>query len=60
MIDRQHGKFIVACDSCDAVLDTETGDVGHARRRLEHEGWTVEFRGAGAFAHTCPGCGARS
>jgi hypothetical protein len=60
MIDRQHGKFLVECDSCDAVLDTGTDDVGAARRRIEHEGWGVEFVGGRSvdILHACPTCGA--
>jgi hypothetical protein len=59
MIDRQHGKFLVECDSCDEVLETGTGDFDEAREKLRQEGWKAR-KLAGVWLHGCPKCGAPS
>lgn len=58
MIDRQHGRIIIECDSCDATHDGERGEefaaVWNAARQ---EGWTAR-KIAGEWLHGCPRCGA--
>jgi hypothetical protein len=57
MIDRQNGGIImVECDSCDAVLDTETKGFEEAREAMKREGWKVR-RIAVEWIHGCPRCG---
>jgi len=57
MIDRQNGGLIyVECDSCDAVLDTETADFEEARGLMRTEGWKVR-KIANEWLHGCPKCG---
>jgi hypothetical protein len=57
MIDRQNGgKIMVECDSCDAVLDTDTKDFGEAREAMVREEWKVRKFG-GVWIHGCPKCG---
>jgi uncharacterized C2H2 Zn-finger protein len=57
MIDRQNGGIImVECDSCDAVLDTETRDFEEARGLMRTEGWKVR-KIASEWLHGCPRCG---
>lgn len=56
MIDRQGGKILVECDSCDQVLDTETGDFEEARSVMRREGWKVR-QIAKEWLHGCPKCG---
>jgi hypothetical protein len=57
MIDRQKGGIlIVECDSCDAVLDTETKDFEEAREKMRREGWKVR-KIAGEWIHGCGRCG---
>lgn len=56
MIDRQGGRILVECDSCDEVLDTETADFDEARHRMRREGWHAR-KIAGEWLHGCPGCG---
>lgn len=41
MIDRQGGKLLVECVSCDAVLDTETDDFNECREIMKREEWKV-------------------
>ncbi len=58
MIDRQGGRILIECDSCDEVFQGEQGaewdDVwGPAKR----EGWTSR-KIAGEWLHGCPKCGA--
>jgi hypothetical protein len=57
MIDRQHGKYLVECETCDEVLETGTGDFDEAREVMRHEGWKARRRGD-AWLHGCPKCGA--
>lgn len=54
MIDRQNGGIImVECDSCDAVLDTETKDFEEARNVMKREEWRVR-KIANEWLHGCP------
>lgn len=58
MIDRQGGKLLVECDSCEAVLDTETDDFAEARALMQREGWKVRLiRNERIWIHGCPRCG---
>lgn len=57
MIDRQGGKILVECDSCDEVLDTETADFDEARNVMKREGWKIR-KIADTWLHGCPDCGA--
>lgn len=59
MIDRQGGKILVECDSCDEVLDTETADFEEAREAMKREGWRTRRLG-GEWVHSCASCGAGS
>lgn len=58
MIDRQGGRILIECDSCDEVFEGEHGaewaDVWPAAKR---DGWTAR-KIAGEFLHGCPKCGA--
>jgi hypothetical protein len=56
MMDRQRGKILFECDSCDEVLDTETGDFDDARAMMQREGWKAR-KIAGEWLHGCPHCG---
>lgn len=57
MIDRQNGGIImVECDSCDAVLDTQTKDFSEARQIMQTEEWKVRKIGSD-WIHGCPKCG---
>lgn len=57
MIDRQHGgKIVVECDSCGAVLETETADFEEAREVMKAEQWKVRMI-ANVWLHGCPKCG---
>lgn len=56
MIDRQGGKLIVECDSCDAVLDTDTDDFNECREIMKREEWKVR-KIANEWIHGCPKCG---
>lgn len=56
MIDRQGGRILVECDSCDEVLDTDTADFSEAREIMKREGWRVRLI-AKEWLHGCPKCG---
>lgn len=57
MIDRQHGGLIVVeCDSCPAVLETETADFTEARAIMQREERKVR-KIAGEWLHGCSKCG---
>jgi hypothetical protein len=57
MIDRQHGgKIIVECDSCNAVLETETADFEEARLIMRNAEWKVR-KIASEWLHGCNKCG---
>lgn len=56
MIDRQHGKVLFECDSCDQVLDTDTDDFADACAIARREGWKTR-KIADEWLHGCPKCG---
>jgi len=57
MIDRQGGRILIECDSCDEVFTGEEGaewpEVWAAARR---EGWRSKQIGR-EWVHGCPDCG---
>jgi hypothetical protein len=55
MLDRQHGKIVFECDSCNEVLETETSDFVEALTILKREEWDARKIGA-QWIHTCPEC----
>lgn len=56
MIDRQHGKVLFECDSCDEVLQTEEREFDEARHVMKAEGWHAR-KICGVWLHGCPSCG---
>jgi len=50
-VEKEHGMFIIQCDDCDEVLETETDDIEEANRVAVSNGWSVE----GKF-HYCEQC----
>ena len=56
MIDRQSGKILFECDSCDEVFDTETTDFSEALAMIKREDWKVR-KIASEWLHGCPKCG---
>ena len=57
MIDRQHGKILIECDSCSEVFEGEPGeefaDVWSSAKR---GGWRTA-KIADEWLHGCPKCG---
>jgi rubredoxin len=57
MIDRQHGKTLIECDSCNEVFEGDQGDefavVWAAAKR---DGWRTR-KIANEWLHGCPKCG---
>lgn len=56
MIDRQHGKIIIECDSCEAVFDNESNEWKDVWAMASREGWTAKKIGKD-WVHGCPKCG---
>ena len=57
MLDRQHGKFVVECNRCDEVLETETGDFQRARDVMKENHWRAHFNTKTQdWDHFCPDC----
>ena len=59
-LDRQHGRLIVSCDSCDETFDSyhrpqdsDAFDVFWGR--CKSEGWRA-FKVGGEWEHACPKC----
>lgn len=56
MIDRQHDRVLIACDSCDEVFegepDDEFSDVWGSAKRI---GWRTR-KIANEWLHSCPTC----
>lgn len=56
MIDRQYGKIVIECDSCDAVFNIESGEWKDVWAMASREGWTAKKIGK-EWIHGCPKCG---
>lgn len=57
MIDRQGGKILIECDSCNEVFDGETGEEFAAVwSRAKRDGWRTK-KVADEWLHGCPKCG---
>lgn len=57
MIDRQYGKVVISCDSCDETTEGERGepfDVVWAHAKAA--GWRTK-KIANEWLHGCPACG---
>jgi hypothetical protein len=57
MMDRQKGKFVIECETCDEVLETNTGDFNEARELMKAERWeSVHDDDENTWVHFCPKC----
>ena len=56
MIDRQHGKVLIECDSCDEVFDIDSGEFDEVLTAAKREGWKLRKIGSESI-HGCPKCG---
>ena len=60
VIDQQHGKTIIECDSCDAVFEGEKGEeVAVVWVAAKRDGWRAR-RDADEWLHGCAKCGVPS
>jgi hypothetical protein len=55
VLERQYGKIVFECDSCDAVLKTDTRDFDDARATIQREQWKAQKIGD-LWIHACPNC----
>lgn len=56
MIDRQHGKILIECDSCPEVFDGDSDEFADVWSAAKREGWRTA-KIAGEWMHGCPKCG---
>ncbi len=56
MIDRQHGKILIECDSCDTVFEGASDDWQEVWPAARREGWKTNLL-AKEWLHGCPKCG---
>lgn len=56
MIDRQHGKIQIECDSCPEVFEGENNEWDVVWPQARREGWKTKKVG-GLWVHGCPKCG---
>ena len=60
MIDRQHDRIVIGCDSCEEVFEGETGEeFGMVWNTAKRDGWSTR-KIADEWLHGCPRCGAPS
>lgn len=58
MIDRQHNKILIECDSCNEVFEGhEHADWNDVWNGAKRDGWTSR-KIASEWLHGCPKCGA--
>jgi len=55
MIDKQAGAYVISCDSCDEVLETEAEDFDSAIQEMKEQGWKSVKTDRG-WEHMCPQC----
>jgi hypothetical protein len=56
MIDRQHGRIVIECDSCDEVFEGASDDWQGVWPAARREGWSTR-KIAETWLHGCPKCG---
>ena len=57
MMDRQSGKIVWECDSCNETFDSDEGeDFSTAWARAKCDGWKTKKIGS-EWVHGCPRCG---
>ena len=56
MIDRQHGKIVIECDSCDETFDAGSDDFNETWNAAKRDGWRTR-KTADEWLHGCPKCG---
>lgn len=60
MIDRQHGKILIECDSCPEVFEGDQDeDFTTVWNSAKRDGWSTR-KIADEWLHGCPKCGAPS
>lgn len=60
MIDRQYGRVVIACDSCDATFEGETDDeFAVVWAEAKRDGWRTR-KIVDEWLHGCPRCGVPS
>lgn len=59
MIDRQHGRILIECDSCEEVFEGASDDWQEVWPAARREGWKTNLL-AKEWLHGCPKCGAPS
>jgi hypothetical protein len=57
MIDHQHGRIVIECDSCDEVFEGSSDDWQEVWPAAKREGWSTR-KIADEWLHGCPKCGA--
>lgn len=57
MIDRQGGKIVIECDSCNETIDGERGqEFTELWSSAKRDGWKTRKIG-NEWVHGCPKCG---
>lgn len=57
MIDRQHGKIVIECDSCEETFEGEEGaEFAEVWSDAKRSGWKTR-KIADEWLHGCPRCG---
>jgi hypothetical protein len=60
MIDRQHGRILVECDSCDTVIEGPKGaEFQELWTAAKEDGWRSKQIGS-TWIHSCPGCAGKA
>lgn len=58
MIDRQHGKIVIECDSCPETFEGDSGEWSEVWAAAQREGWRSKKIGD-QWVHGCRQCGVR-
>ena len=56
MIDRQHGKIVIECDSCDETFAGDSDEWNEVWPAAKAEGWKSKKIGS-EWVHGCARCG---
>jgi hypothetical protein len=56
MIDRQHGKVLIECDSCSEVYEGDSGEFNEVWAAAKRERWKTKKIGD-QWIHGCTKCG---
>ena len=56
MIQRETNGFVVECDECGELLETDLHEFYLVTEEMKQSGWSISKEQDGSWTHRCPSC----